>query len=300
MTPLVRACRVGFIVIAASLLAGCLFKMGPFASTAEEEVKQTFAVEQAPRVVVEMFNGGVEVIAGVEQGKVSARVTKRGSGATDEEAEADLENVTVALRKEGNTIYILASRREGAPQRGNSGASAVVEVPTGTELDLRSSNGGLNVRGLAGDVTGKTSNGSVKVNGSKGALKLTSSNGGITVEGGGNKLDLTTSNGAIKVTKARAATVSARTSNGSIHFDGALGEGEHVLHSSNGGVTVTLPADTHFRLDATTSNGRVTCDFPIKAEDQGKSHLRGTVGDEAATMLKLSSSNASIHVKRGE
>src|SRR5206468_3339764 len=153
------------------------------------------------------------VVCGVEDGKVRAKVTKRGAGATKEEAEDDLENVEVKMAQDGDTVRIAARRAEGKPNPGNSGASASLEVPAGAVLDLRSSNGPLNVVGLTGDVTGKSSNGPIKVKGGRGTLVLATSNGPITVEGARGKLDLNTSNGAITI-DARDAVVNAHTSNG--------------------------------------------------------------------------------------
>jgi DUF4097 and DUF4098 domain-containing protein YvlB len=236
----------------------------------------------------------------VEEGKVRAKVIKRGAGPTKEEAEDDLENVQVTMVQDGDNVTIVARRAEGKPNPGNSGTSATIEVPTGTVLNLQSSNGPLNVVGRAGDVTGKSSNGPIKVKGGQGTLQLTTSNAPITIEGATGKLDLHTSNGPITIA-ARDAGVNAHTSNGPIRFSGTLAEGEHVLHSSNGGLTLTLPADLRFQVDAATSNGRIACAFPVQGKGgQTKTHLRGSVGESPAVALKLSTSNGGIKIEKAK
>jgi DUF4097 and DUF4098 domain-containing protein YvlB len=288
-------------LVGAAIAAGCMVKLSGLGNTtAQEDVEKSFVVGKAPRVVVEMFNGGIDVVCGVEEGRVRAKVTKRGAGPTQEAADDDLENVEVAMLQDGDTVRILARRAEGKPNPGNSGASATVEVPTGAVLDLRGSNGPLNVVGRAGDVIGKTSNGPIKVKGGQGTLQLTTSNGPIAVEGAAGKLDLNTSNGPISI-QVRNGEVNAHTSNGPIRFSGTLADGEHVLHTSNGGLTVTLPDEARFQIDAATSNGRITSAFPVKAKGgQSKTHLRGTVGEDPAVSLKLSTSNGGIKIEKAK
>src|SRR5262249_22764113 len=117
------------------------------------------------------------------------------------------------------------------------------------------------------------------------------------VEGGSGNLDLHTSNGRIDV-KAAKAKVSAQTSNGSVRFAGGLADGEHSFQTSNGGLTLTLPADSRFRLDAQTSNGRVSCRFPHKPpQGKAKTRLQATVGEDPAVSLKLRASNGGIEVR---
>jgi hypothetical protein len=63
-------------------------------------------------------------------------------------------------------------------------------------------------------------------------------------------------------------------------------------------VTVALPADSRFRLDAQTSNGRVTCGFEHKKpEGKGKSRLQTAVGESPAVSLKLRTSNGNVAVQ---
>jgi DUF4097 and DUF4098 domain-containing protein YvlB len=280
----------------AVLLVGCHASFQGV--TVQKDVSSNFQVGQTPRVIVDTFNGSIEVVCGVEDGVVRAKVTKKATAATEEDATSELDHIDVKMRQDGDTVVILA-QRAGPKSMGNLGAPAHVEVPKGTLLDLRSSNGGLKVIGLAGDVIGKTSNGKIEVKGSKSAMKLSTNNGGITVDGGSGKLDLESSNSGITIVKASQAQVNAKTSNGKVQFQGTLAEGEHLFESSNGNIVLTLPAEMQFRLDATTSNGKIRSDFPVKgSEKPSKKRLRGVVGDGQATSIKVHTSNGSIELKR--
>ena len=76
-----------------------------------------------------------------------------------------------------------------------------------------------------------------------------------------------------------------------------LAGGEHTLSTSNGPVTVTLPAGAQFRVDATTSRGAIKSEF-ISASVQTGRHVVVTVGEKPAATLKLHTSNGAIEIRK--
>jgi len=272
--------RAGLILIVALALAGCYVDFGFNAVTAEERGSQTVDAPTAPRVVVESFNGEIEVRAGSE-GEVEADWVKRGSGDSQAAAQDDLNNVEVTVTREGDAVRIIARRTDSRPAN-NSGASFEVRVPANAVLDLRTSNGGITVDGITGEVRADTSNGKVRVDGATGRVDLSSSNG---------EIDVTATNAAVTV----------RTSNGAIRFEGSLADGDHTFSTSNGRIVLTLPSDARFRVDARTSNGEVMTDFPVTVSGKiEKDALNGTVGENPAVSLRLESSNGSIEIRKGQ
>ena len=150
------------LLAVASLGCGTAINIGRF--TAEEVVSKSFEVSGTPRVVVETFNGNIEVTTGAGN-TVKADVTKRGAGSTQSAAQDDLKNIEVIMTQDGNTVRIIARRTNQPFNTGNSGAPANVQVPAGAILELRTSNGHLGVNGATGDVTARTSNGRIDVDG---------------------------------------------------------------------------------------------------------------------------------------
>jgi len=262
------------LLIAALALAGCVGGN----ITAEETVTQSFQTGAAPRIVVETFNGEIEVSAG-SSGAVEVVAVKRGAGFSRAEAEDDLQNVEVSMTQSGDTIRIVARRTDGAFAIGNSGASIRLSVPASASLELTSSNGGLTSSSVSGDV------------------RMDTSNGRIEVRDGAGRIDVETSNGAIDI-EAAGAVVDAGTSNGRITFSGSLAEGSQTFRTSNGAIEITLPADARFRIDASTSNGRVSSDFAVAGEADDES-LHGVVGENPAVSINASSSNGNIRIQKG-
>jgi DUF4097 and DUF4098 domain-containing protein YvlB len=73
------------------------------------------------------------------------------------------------------------------------------------------------------------------------------------------------------------------------------------LQTSNGRITLALPADAEFRIDASTSNGKIKNGFDLDdKEKSNKNHLRGTVGKDPKVAIKLRTSNGSIEIREHE
>jgi len=261
-------------------LAGCAAVMANLVrATATEQ--RVFSVSAQPSVVIDTFNGSITVKVNPEN-KVEAIVTKVGSGANHEAAEADLKNVSVDYTQEGETVRITA-RRIGPKRFGSSGASLDLKVPARTALSLTTWNGEISSEGIQGDLTAQTSN------------------GGLDVHGGKGKLDLKTSNGTIKV-DAALAILNAETTNGDVRFVGTMARGNHSLATSNGSVELKLPAETQFQFESKTSSGTVSNRFPGLKTTSGKTgsaKLAGLVGSGPTPEInvKLETSNGSITIE---
>ena len=282
------------IVVLVLSACGANIRINPF--TAEETVSQSYTPGATPRVIVEMFNGGVDVVTGSDN-TVTVDVTKRGGGISQAAAQDDLQNVLVTFAQDGDTIRVTAKRTDQPVDIGNTGASAKLRVPDGAILDLHSSNGPITTSGPLGDVKAETSNGPIVARGSRGALNLNTSNGPITIDGGRGSIDVETSNGPVDITADKAVVV-GRTSNGPIHFSGSLAQGSSELRTSNGTIGVTLPASAQFVVDAETSNSKISSDFAVTAQDSSDNRLRGTVGNDPGVTLRLQTSNGPIDIRQ--
>ena len=283
------------------LVAGC----GPFKLSnrfsAVETVLQSYKVDGKQQIVADTFNGAVDVLTGAND-KVEIKVTKRTGGPSQEEADDDLENIDVRFEQTGNKILIRVKSLNPKPFV-NRGAAIEIQVPDGSSLDLHTTNGKVSAVGMMGDIVARTSNGRIQTQSSRGNLDLETSNGPISVEGGAGKVSAHSTNGAIDIASDKAL-VDAHTSNGHIAFRGTLVAGDHMLKTSNGSISLKLPDNTAFKLEARTSNGRITTDFAGESESPGKkkktskSQMSGTFGNgPAGVSLNLSTSNGHIDIK---
>lgn len=285
------------LLVVIGTLAACAAE-GPFAVKAS--ATQTFdepvtAVPADVVVRVEMFNGSIDVRAGAA-GRIAASVETTGVGATQADAEADRSKIQVTLdANPDGSVLLRAAYQPNPGSPGNRAARAFVEVPPGAALDLRTSNGAVTTKGIAGAVDVRTSNAAVTLGGLGAGATVRTSNGAVDVQGGG-LLDVETSNGRVDISGARA-TVRARTSNGDVSFEGSFSDAAQQIETSNNPITVRLAPDASFSLDASTSNAKVTLDgFDLRTTGTAsRTTLQGTVGEGGAS-LTLRTSNAAIVV----
>ena len=148
------------------------------------------------------------------------------------------------------------------------------------------------------DFTGRSTNGNVSVRGVTDRVEATSTNGDVEIDGGSN-VGARTTNGSVWIRGAGFA--SARTTNGEIvaelhGFTSA--SGPWSFSTTNGPITLRLPAGTNAEIDASTTNGRITSDLPVTVSGTiGRNRLRGTLGT-GGPLIELRTTNGRIELAR--
>lgn len=107
---------------------------------------------------------------------------------------------------------------------------------------------------------------------------------------------MSTTFGDARVSTTQLAT--ARTVTGSVIASIGLADWGRDLEftTMTGDVTVTIPAATNARVQASVMSGSITSDFPLTQSQSGD--MRGTIGGGGPT-LKLATMNGDIALRRG-
>lgn len=149
-------------------------------------------------------------------------------------------------------------------RNGSWSVSVRVQVPRGTNLELRTTNGSIRVAGISGPVSGRTTNGSINVSEVSGRTNLTTTNGNIRA-----------------------------------HFEGPVAPDHEIrLRTINGAVELTLPRDVSARLEASTTNGGITTDFPITIQGRIGRNVSATLGNGGA-LIEARTTNGAIRLREG-
>lgn len=301
----------------------------------EERLEKRFPAQPEGKLVVEVSFGAIEVSTNANS-EVSIDVLRKITRNTKEDEEAFLAERPVTFSQEGNVITVRERSRvkdqnsRGGRQRTSGKYS--IQVPARFELQLMTSGGAIEVSDVGGEVEAKTSGGALKferLRGAllgqtsggpirmadcQGALKVNTSGGAIDVSGGSGTLNGATSGGPVAV-KRFAGHVSVKTSGGGIDIQNVTGKVEGLtsggpisarfasapseavkLDTSGGGVTVHVPENSAFDLDAATSGGSVSSD--LKVETAGKpsrTHLKGPVnGGGKPVVLRSNGGNVKV------
>jgi hypothetical protein len=202
-------------------------------------------------------NGGIEV-RGWDRDEVRLRVKVVATAADDAAAREVAGEVRVET---AGTVRALGPARSRAR---SWWASFRLDVPRTAALRLQADNGGLDLRGLAGDVELHTVNGGLHLDAVGGKVRGETVNGGIHVELSGQ---------------------------------GWEGEGAE-LRTTNGGLHLEVPADYDARLEASTVNGGVESDLPGTT---GRRHSGGRIATDlghGGPLLRFETTNGGLHVER--
>jgi hypothetical protein len=218
---------VGLPLLALALLIGGVAYF--FSSFRSTPVALSDSAAAGSSVLVEVPNARLDFRPG-GSGEVRAEAVGSHSGPPP----------TLTVSEDGGETVI----RGGCVQRWLTLCSLriTVTLPAGADLRVVGRNGKVTAEGLRGDVDVTTTNG---------ALELTDLSG---------RLSLRTTNGAIDVEHASSTEVVAGTTNGGVEIDLVDAPRSVDVTSTNGGITVRVPADQTYYVDARTTNGPVRTD----------------------------------------
>ena len=242
----------------------------------ERTEAKTIETEPLTKVQLVTFNGDVTVRTH-DAPTVDVDIRYRGYGESEAAAEEACEQLTCDFVAEDGVLQILAQKPK---DQWMASISFEVVVPSTCELDLKTSNGEVDIEGVSANVSMASSNGALRAKSFSGKLTAKTSNGRIEVEGVSGSVDLSTSNGRIELT-------------GSIVGDA------NSLSTSNGRVKVQLPSTAAFAVDAKTSNGSIDCNFATqKISEEKKNQYIGVIGESSGepAKLKIRTSNGSIDI----
>lgn len=132
-------------------------------------------------------------------------------------------------------------------------------------------------------------------------LVARTTNGLVDVNGLTAEVDVSTTNGGIHI--ATQGFARARTTNGDIDVTmgsttGSATASDFEFRTTNGDVTVTLPGDLSAELNASTTNGNFSSDFPVMVQGSfGPRRMEGRIGN-GGRQLTLSTTNGDIRLRR--
>lgn len=166
----------------------------------------------------------------------------------------------------------------GSEVKAETGSGSIEATDISGQLDAGTGSGSIRATGIAGAAQASTGSGSVR-------LELTSP-GDVEVETGSGSVEVNGLHGALRV----------ETGSGSITVDGTP-RGDWRMSTGSGGISITLPVEAAFELNARTSSGRIYSDHPILVQGTiGTRELRGKVRG-GGVLVALSTGSGNIRIQ---
>lgn len=272
-------------------------------NTAEARLEVRRKVEGGSEARAKELLAEHEVIWKVEDGVVTleSRVGKEGRrGWRGPRLQVEIEAVVpqvfaVDVQTAGGSVS--ASQLQGKVSLKTAGGSVAMEEIKG-DIQGRTAGGSIRGRQLEGEAVFSTAGGGIDVDGMTGVrLQAETSGGSIRLKGISVPVMARTAGGGIEVA-TQATPVEASTAGGSIQVDLEVPPKEGLrLKTAAGSITLRVPKESAFDLDAATSAGGVRSDLPVAVrEAEGRSSLKGPVNG-GGPVVHVRTSGGSIQIR---
>lgn len=182
--------------------------------------------------------------------------------------------------------------------------------------ELASTSGDVRVQDLRHGLTVETGSGDVRLSDVAGPLHLKSTSGDIQLRDGAatsadvettsgeidlrgvaGALNLHSTSGDIDIRDARDGLLTISTSSASVTYEGSLADGNHSVAAVSGDVTLRLPDDSSFTLQASTVSGDLSLDsFERQSVQSGRRELNATVG-AGRSRLTIETTSGDVEVR---
>ena len=177
----------------------------------------------------------------------------------------------------------------------NVSISYEILVPANTEVKSHTGSGSQSITGVAGPVEAGTGSGKVTLTDIGGAVKARTGSGAIRANEIAGAFEAHAGSGSIRLTQIAPGDVRVSTGSGSSTLHGVVGalyvkagsgrieidgqqKGVWNVDTGSGSVSIKLPADAAFDLDAHTGSGGITIDHPLTVQGKiSKRRIRGNV-----------------------
>ena len=287
------------IVAAAVLIAVSCLGMDGCVPKAKYEmtVQLSEPMESGGQFATKTHNGEIKVtVAETEKCDITAKITARAN--TEENAKKLAEQVKIRFEQTGNKLTAKVIKPKIIDNR-YIGVGFDIMLPKQTSLELVTHNGAVNINQIDGNIEARTHNGAVHADGVKGSVVLTTHNGEIRCDGVLGDVKLITHNGGISC-KGVTGNVELSTHNGGAkltYSDDASPAVNASLTTHNGGLEFIAPKEFSGKVEASTHNGSIHTDIPIKLVGKiSKKNLVGYIGSGEGK-LYLKTYNGSINIK---
>lgn len=290
------------------------------AETFVREMTREFTAQPDQQLSIDVGSGQIEVRAG-DAATVSVEVIMSVKSKSGEKAEEIFDNTLLEFSEDADEVSVKTGtlkkkakswfgfKRSKLPE-----IKVIATCPPNFDLNLDTGSGNILVEDISGQMILDTGSGSITGSNLGGALSADTGSGSVTIQNLLGNLIADTGSGSINASGIEG-TFSGDTGSGSINASGLISEfsadtGSGSIHistsahlvadstadSGSGSIHIELPLSSNFSFAAKNNSGDFECAFPeLNIRDQGKRHIKGSVG-ENGPQLTLEAGSGDIRI----
>ena len=261
---------------------------------------KTIEVEEGTELELTSSAGNVTIIGSETGGEIEVQMVKTAWRATDEEAREAAEALQASFTETSGKLIIDYSISSRTSYLSSSGGidkiDFTIHVPTGTELNIKTSFGAIKVSNVSGEINLETDFGKVSVEDVRGGVVVKNTNGDVIihrVNAPDGNVEVKSSFGSIDIEDVEAKTIDLSNTNGDLTGEILKASGEIRLDTEFG--TIKFSQLEGASLNADSSNGKVDLRNGAFSGD-----LTIRTGFQAATVVDVEAANYTITVQNGD
>lgn len=288
---------IGFVMVV--VILGGLATFALVSTHTITLASKSFAVGNQPTLILNDSSGDIHIVSGPDH-QITVKGTERLSTWSNDQ-------IPIHYQQSGDTITVTID--DGNPV--NIGVGLFYEniqidvtVPSQTNLAVTSDSGSITSDGVHGQMTLRADSGDITTNGGSGQITLGTDSGDIHASNISGQMTLTTSSGSITATNASASGASIfQTDSGDIHFSGSLAAtGTDRFKASSGTITLILPDDAAFQVQASTDSGDIHSNFAgvnvLRGDGSGATAVGRAGSGPAFAQVNIQTDSGDIHLDR--
>jgi DUF4097 and DUF4098 domain-containing protein YvlB len=290
------------------------------AEEVKEVIEKSFDVRSGQNLSVEVYDSHVDVTTH-SKSTVEVVLTKIVKAPSEEKANELLEDYRVDFEATGDGIKIETQKPKmrlwDFGRAYHFYAKFEIKVPGTFNTQIATSDGDINVSGPTGSHKIATSDGEVRLEAISGDIQLATSDGDVYLKRINGDVRASTSDGEVLVSefkgdlststsdgdvtlKAIQGSAEAHTSDGSLHIEFASQPTDAcAFRTTDGDITLKVPADIRARFDVSVSSGDLDFEFPVSSyHSSGDSHHFVQEINGGGPLISISTTEGEVEVSK--
>jgi hypothetical protein len=257
-------------------------------------------------------------LTGLQKGRLvatseSGSITIQGIMSDDQPVDLSSDFGSISLTdSRSSTVTVTSKNGQVEFDRVESNGPAVVNNEFGEvllketwaeSLDIVSKNGSVNLNEIRinTSISVKNDFGDIVLdNAYAKTMDLQNKNGGIVLNQASGIITGSTEFGSIQISNGKDCGLTLSSKNGSISYEGSLGDGPHELSSDFGSIDLRLPADAALTVDLKTDFGDINNAFEITTDGKIKEHHQIGKINGGGAILNIDVNNGSITLEKND